>query len=145
MKTIVGALLVVLCSSAMASPPLAEKPVYRAVRAARAPVIDGDLSDPCWQEAAKLDRWVDVLYSTPVKDQTIGYFSVALATSCRTRRRLLECNAMRKRDGASSGNTRESCKSVANGKNRRTLRSSTAMVVIDNATMTNVRSTTLTM
>ena len=52
---------------------------------------------------------------------------------------------MRKRDGASAGNTRESCKSVANGKNRRTRRSSTAMVVIDNAMMTSVRSTTLRM
>jgi uncharacterized protein DUF5916 len=44
-----------------------------AVRLSQPPVIDGDLSDPCWQEAAKLDRWVDVLYSTPVPDQTIGY------------------------------------------------------------------------
>src|SRR5438067_209590 len=44
-----------------------------AVRFTTPPVIDGDLSDPCWQQAAKLDRYVDVLYSTPVKDQTIGY------------------------------------------------------------------------
>src|SRR5438876_2885294 len=44
-----------------------------AVRFTTPPVIDGDLSDPCWKQAAKLDRYVDVLYSTPVKDQTIGY------------------------------------------------------------------------
>src|SRR5438093_1907053 len=44
-----------------------------AVRLSQPPVIDGDLSDPCWQEAPKLERWVDVLYSTPVHDQTIGY------------------------------------------------------------------------
>lgn len=44
-----------------------------AVRLSQPPVIDGDLSDPCWQEAAKLERWTDVLYTNPVQDQTIGY------------------------------------------------------------------------
>src|SRR5262245_6425084 len=46
-----------------------------AVRITQPPVIDGDLSDPCWQEAAKLERWVDVLYSNPVADQTVGYLA----------------------------------------------------------------------
>ncbi len=42
-------------------------------RLTQPPVIDGDLSDPCWQQAARLERWVDVLYSNPVQDQTIAY------------------------------------------------------------------------
>ncbi len=37
------------------------------------PAIDGDLSDPCWQEAAKADRFTDALYSNLVQDQTVAY------------------------------------------------------------------------
>lgn len=37
------------------------------------PVIDGDLSDLCWQEAAKADRFTDALYGNLVQDQTIAY------------------------------------------------------------------------
>src|SRR5258708_12668620 len=69
----VAALLLV---AARPAPPQEGVPFKRnvpAVRFTTPPVIDGDLSDPCWQQAAKLDRYVDVLYSTPVKDQTIGY------------------------------------------------------------------------
>jgi hypothetical protein len=44
-----------------------------AVRLTQPPLIDGDISDACWQQAAKLERWTDVLYSNPVQDQTIGY------------------------------------------------------------------------
>src|SRR5215210_6853789 len=46
-----------------------------AVRLTQPPVIDGDLSDPCWQEVAKLERWTDVLYSNLVQDQTVGYLA----------------------------------------------------------------------
>src|SRR5258708_21216042 len=69
----VAALLLV---AARPAPPQEGVPFKRnvpAVRFTTPPVIDGDLSDPCWQQAAKLDRYVDVLYSTPVKDQTITY------------------------------------------------------------------------
>src|SRR5947208_5079921 len=38
----------------------------RAVRLSPPPVIDGDLSDACWQQAARADRFTDVLYSSPV-------------------------------------------------------------------------------
>src|SRR5947209_12659975 len=42
-----------------------------AVRFAAPPVIDGDLSDPCWQQAAKADRFTDELLGTPAPDQTV--------------------------------------------------------------------------
>jgi hypothetical protein len=42
-----------------------------AVRLSSPPVIDGDLSDPVWQEAAKADRWVDWLNANPNIDQTV--------------------------------------------------------------------------
>ena len=48
----------------------------RAVRLSPPPVIDGDLSDPCWKQAVRADRFTDVLYGTPVADQTavfLGY------------------------------------------------------------------------
>src|SRR5207248_3449873 len=69
----VAALLLVAVRPAWSQEGVAFKRNVPAVRFTTPPVIDGDLSDPCWQQAAKLDRYVDVLYSTPVKDQTIGY------------------------------------------------------------------------
>jgi hypothetical protein len=42
-----------------------------AIRLSSPPVIDGDLSDPVWQEAAKADRWVDWLNANPNIDQTV--------------------------------------------------------------------------
>jgi hypothetical protein len=70
---IVTVLAVVVVLPAHAQEGITIRRDLRAVRVAQPPVIDGDLSDPCWQEAAKLERWTDVLYSNPVQDQTIGY------------------------------------------------------------------------
>jgi hypothetical protein len=69
----VAALLLVAARPASPQEGVTFKRNVPAVRFTTPPVIDGDLSDPCWQQAAKLDRYVDVLYSTPVKDQTITY------------------------------------------------------------------------
>jgi hypothetical protein len=69
----VAALLLVAAWPACAQEGVTFKRNVPAIRFTTPPVIDGDLSDPCWQQAAKLDRYVDVLYSTPVKDQTITY------------------------------------------------------------------------
>src|SRR5712692_9951035 len=44
-----------------------------AIRLTSSPVIDGDLSDPCWQQAARTDRFTDELYGNPVQDQTDVY------------------------------------------------------------------------
>ena len=44
-----------------------------AVRLSSPPVIDGDLSDPVWKEAARADRWVDWLNGSPNIDQTEVY------------------------------------------------------------------------
>jgi len=59
--------------------PTVEKTTERdlpAVRLSRPPVIDGDLSDPVWKEAARTDHWVDWLNGNPNIDQTavsVGY------------------------------------------------------------------------
>ena len=48
----------------------------RAVRLSPPPVIDGDLSDPCWRQAVRADRFTDVLYGSPAAGQTdvfLGY------------------------------------------------------------------------
>lgn len=50
--------------------------IVPAVRLSSPPVIDGDLSDPVWKEAAKAEHWVDWLNGNPNIDQTvvsIGY------------------------------------------------------------------------
>jgi hypothetical protein len=44
-----------------------------AVRLAAPPVIDGDLSDSCWEGAARADRFTDELFGTPVPDQTLAF------------------------------------------------------------------------
>jgi len=45
----------------------------RAVRLSSPPVIDGDLSDPVWQGAARAERWVDWLNGNPNIDQTVVF------------------------------------------------------------------------
>src|SRR5438093_4385532 len=44
-----------------------------AIRIKIPPRIDGDLSDPAWQQAAKLERFTDRLTVKPAPDQTIAY------------------------------------------------------------------------
>jgi len=36
-------------------------------------VIDGDISDPGWKEAAKAEQFVDLQNGTLVADQTVTY------------------------------------------------------------------------
>src|SRR5262249_26496732 len=43
-----------------------------AVRFSTPPVIDGDLSDACWQSAARAERFTDALFGNPVQDQTVA-------------------------------------------------------------------------
>jgi hypothetical protein len=43
----------------------------RAVRLSPPPEIDGDLSDLCWKQAARAERFTDVLYGGAVADQTV--------------------------------------------------------------------------
>src|SRR5205807_10211163 len=69
----VAALLLVAAQPAYPQEGVTFKRNVPAVRFTTPPVIDGDLSDPCWQQAAKLDRFTDELYSNTVKDQTIVY------------------------------------------------------------------------
>jgi hypothetical protein len=45
----------------------------RAVVVNPTPVIDGDLSDLCWKEAAKAEFFTDAFLGTPAKDQTVAY------------------------------------------------------------------------
>ncbi|MGC8833359.1 MAG: carbohydrate binding family 9 domain-containing protein, partial [Armatimonadota bacterium] len=45
----------------------------RAVVVNPPPVIDGDLSDLCWKEAAKAELFTDAFLGTPTKDQTVAY------------------------------------------------------------------------
>ncbi len=50
-------------------------------RLSEPPVIDGDLSDPAWEEAAIADTFIDSLTAEPVADQTrvwMGYDSQAI-------------------------------------------------------------------
>jgi len=71
---VVGAVLAT--NTALAAEPATTRRDLPAVRLSTPPVIDGDLSDPCWQHAAKSGRFVDNLYGNPVADQTevwIGY------------------------------------------------------------------------
>src|SRR5690242_256454 len=44
-----------------------------ALRMRTPPRIDGDLSDPAWQQAAKAERFTDRLTVKPAQDQTIAY------------------------------------------------------------------------
>jgi len=44
-----------------------------ATRLNAAPVIDGEIGDVCWGEAARADRFTDVLLGTPVADQTVVF------------------------------------------------------------------------
>src|SRR5439155_13877015 len=44
-----------------------------AVRLSAPPSIDGDLSDPCWVQAARAVRFTDVLYGGAVADQTVVF------------------------------------------------------------------------
>src|SRR5437867_5234743 len=44
-----------------------------AVRLSSPPIIDGDLSDPAWQKAARINRFTDELFGNPVQDQTDVY------------------------------------------------------------------------
>lgn len=43
-----------------------------AVRLEAPPTIDGDLSDPAWQKAARADRFTDALLGNVVADQTVA-------------------------------------------------------------------------
>jgi hypothetical protein len=56
------------------SPPAATtRRELPAARLSAPPTIDGDLSDPAWQQAAKADRFTDNLFGNPVADQAIVY------------------------------------------------------------------------
>jgi hypothetical protein len=44
-----------------------------AVKTSQPPEIDGNLDDPCWQNAPKATEFVDKLLDTPPKDQTVAY------------------------------------------------------------------------
>jgi hypothetical protein len=64
-------------ASAEQAPPAAPAPAITqrdlpAVRFDAPPTIDGDLSDPCWQSAARADRFTDALDGRPVADQTVA-------------------------------------------------------------------------
>ncbi|MEA3402370.1 MAG: sugar-binding protein [Armatimonadota bacterium] len=50
---------------------LGETRVYECKRAAERPVIDGKLTDACWQEAAKTDQFVRVMKGPPEIQQTV--------------------------------------------------------------------------
>jgi hypothetical protein len=60
-------------SPACPEPEAAVKREIKAVSFATPPVIDGDLSDPCWQSAARADRFTDALYGSAAPDQTVAY------------------------------------------------------------------------
>ena len=45
------------------------------VRTDRAPTIDGDLSDPAWQQAPKADKFVDPFTGKEVEDQTTAWIA----------------------------------------------------------------------
>src|SRR5688500_3458835 len=51
----------------------APRPTYRAVRATAAPVIDGDLSDPAWQQAPEITGFtqMDPAEGQPAKNDTV--------------------------------------------------------------------------
>lgn len=46
-----------------------------AIRCAAPPLIDGDLSDPLWQSAAKAETFIDRQTGSPVGDQTTAYLA----------------------------------------------------------------------
>ncbi|MGQ9698963.1 MAG: carbohydrate binding family 9 domain-containing protein [Armatimonadota bacterium] len=46
-----------------------------AVTIGSAPVIDGDLSDPCWNQAAKAEGFTDAFFGIPAQDQTTAYLA----------------------------------------------------------------------
>jgi hypothetical protein len=60
------ALLAVACGSA----PRTEIPLYEARRTADAPVVDGDLDDPAWQQAARTERFVNTRTGAAARPRT---------------------------------------------------------------------------
>lgn len=62
-----------LLSEENSSPPETIRRTLPAVKTPQPPVIDGDLSDPCWREAPKADYFTDEALGTPPKDQTEAY------------------------------------------------------------------------
>jgi len=64
--------MALLCTAAVCEEAGKTKRDLPAVRFDSPPVIDGDLSDPCWQKAAKAEGFTDVLYGNLVADQTVA-------------------------------------------------------------------------
>jgi len=54
-----------------------EHPVLHAVRAAQSPVVDGDLSDPAWQKATRIDQWYETNpgENAEPKAKSVGYLA----------------------------------------------------------------------
>ena len=67
--TSASALLGACSWSAAQDAATAERDI-QAVLTSSAPVIDGDLSDACWSEAARADGFTDAFLGSRVQDQT---------------------------------------------------------------------------
>lgn len=71
-----AALLGASCPAWSQAPRPTERTIERdvpAIRLATPPVIDGDLTDPVWQQAGRADRWVDWLNGNAQIDQTVVF------------------------------------------------------------------------
>jgi hypothetical protein len=66
-------LILGLSRGAHAQEPTTVQRNLPAIRLSAPPVIDGDLTDPCWQQAAKAERFVEAHSSRPTEDQTVAY------------------------------------------------------------------------
>jgi len=66
-------LLLVVTTSFLTAQEAKPRPTYRAVRAAAAPVLDGDLSDPVWQTAPEITGFtqMDPDEGKPAKNDTV--------------------------------------------------------------------------
>ena len=67
MTVCIGAMM--LCAAALAQ-ELGDTRIYEAGRAAERPVIDGRLSDACWQEAAKTNQFARIMKGPGAIQQT---------------------------------------------------------------------------
>ena len=72
-KTLRLALTTLLFTNVVLAQETRPRPTYRAVRATSAPVIDGDLSDPVWQQAPEITGFtqMDPEEGKPAKNDTI--------------------------------------------------------------------------
>ncbi len=68
---IMACLIAALAAVGAAAQELGETRVYECKRAADRPVIDGELSEACWQQAAKTDQFVRVMKGPAEIQQTL--------------------------------------------------------------------------